>query len=181
MVQDVAERLSRERILQAAHEVAARDGLQTLSMRRIAQLLDVWPMSLYRYFHDKGELLQALGEDAAAGIELPPAQGAWRERISALLAQTRAALEGHPAGAQLRLEGDGAGAPGSSGRRVSDAAIAILIDAGLGPAEASRAWRALLSYARGCALAVPPATDAQFAYGLGCLLDGIGQRAHASA
>jgi len=48
-----ATRLSRERVLEAALALAEREGLEALSMRRIAQELDVWPMSLYRYFHDK--------------------------------------------------------------------------------------------------------------------------------
>lgn len=167
-------RLSRERILDAALQVAARDGLEALSMRRIAQLLDVWPMSLYRYFHDKDELLEALGEAAAAAIELPPARGGWRERLRALLTQARAAMEGHPAGTRLRLAPDAAPA----GRRVSDAATAILVGAGFHPDEAARAARALLSYARGFALdrSGADSDEADFDYGLDCLLDGLALR-----
>ena len=46
-------RLSRERIVEAALGIVEREGLGALSMRRLAQELDVWPMSVYRYFRDK--------------------------------------------------------------------------------------------------------------------------------
>ena len=62
----MAERLSRERILEVARRIASDEGLDALSMRRIAQQLDVWPMSLYRHFADKEALLDALTADARA-------------------------------------------------------------------------------------------------------------------
>src|SRR3954451_8011577 len=61
------QQLSRERILGAAAELAGRDGLESLSMRRLAQELDVWPMSVYRYFRDKDELVDAVAAEVTRG------------------------------------------------------------------------------------------------------------------
>src|SRR4051794_11070052 len=61
------QQLSRDRILEAAVALAARDGLDALSMRRLAQELDVWPMSVYTYFRDKDELVDAIAAEVARG------------------------------------------------------------------------------------------------------------------
>lgn len=155
-----ATRLSRERILEAALGLAERDGLEALSMRRLAQELDVWPMSIYRYFQDKEALLDALGEVAAARIRTPSARGSWRSQLTGLLRQARQVFITHPAGSRLRLGEAPAG-------------VEILREAGFGPAEAARAWQALLSYTAGAAL---DPDDDGFEYGLERLLDGLERR-----
>src|SRR4030081_3548628 len=99
------ERLSRQRILDTALALIARDGPDALSMRRLATDLDVWPMSLYRYFHDKDELLAALADAAAENIAPPATGGPWRGRMEELLAQARAIFQRHPGG--LRPQDDG--------------------------------------------------------------------------
>lgn len=74
--------LSRERIVQAAIEIADTEGMAALSMRRVATYLDVATMSLYRYVHSKDDLVlfmidEAIGEEA---IPQSPPQG-WRARL----------------------------------------------------------------------------------------------------
>jgi AcrR family transcriptional regulator len=75
--------LSLERIVDAAVRVAAADGLQAVSMSRVAAELGVSTMSLYRYVAAKDELL-ALMADLA--FEAPPArrgpEESWREGLS---------------------------------------------------------------------------------------------------
>src|SRR3954451_549632 len=97
------EPLTRERILAAALDLARREGPGALSMRRIAQELDVWPMSLYRHFRDKDELLDALAGEAALDIAAPNGDS-WREDMAALLAQARDAFAAQPAGVRLHRE-----------------------------------------------------------------------------
>lgn len=158
------ERLSRERILDAALALVGHEGLDALSMRRLAQELDVWPMSLYRYFHDKDELIAAVADAAAENIA-PPAPGdPWRARMRQLLLQARTIFKRHPGG--LRPHDDG---PAAS--RVRDAGLAILADGGLGGDEADSAWQALLAYC--CGAAAFDSSDADFDYGLTRLLDGL--------
>src|SRR3954453_9722752 len=87
-------RLSRELVLGAATEIARDEGLDALSMRRLAQRLDVWPMSIYTYFRDKDELLDALADGAVDSLELPSARASWRNQIRVLLNETRRTLAG---------------------------------------------------------------------------------------
>ena len=67
--------LSRELITNTAVDVVRREGLAALSMRRLAQELDVWPMSMYRHFRDKEELLDAVAAAGAEDVELPSVRG----------------------------------------------------------------------------------------------------------
>jgi AcrR family transcriptional regulator len=168
--QTAGERLSRERILQAALAIVGRDGLGALSMRRLAQDLDVWPMSIYRYFHDKDELLAALAEADAEEITPPPASGPWREQMRSLLGQAKVLLERHPASLRPQLGG-------AASDRVRAAGIEILQEAGIEGEEAERAWEALLTHAAGAA-AFGSNLD-EFDYGLDRLLDGLEAKSHA--
>jgi AcrR family transcriptional regulator len=140
--------LSRERILDAAHEIARSDGIGALSMRRLAQELDVWPMSVYRYFQDKDALLDAMAAGtAAAAASQPPARGSWRTQMRALLGDAQHSIAGSP-GLAGRL-------PRAfltpSGLTLSEAGMAILLRAGFSHAGAASAWRALWSYTYGFA------------------------------
>jgi AcrR family transcriptional regulator len=162
-----APRLSRERILATAIGLVAHEGEDALSMRRIGQELDVWPMSLYRYFHDKDALLDALAEAAAADINLPSPRGSWQRQLRALLHEVHATFANHAGGRRLRLTGRGL-PPAAT--RLTEHACAVLRHAGLGPVEAQKAWEALVHYAQGAALQEDK--DA-FPYGLQLILDGI--------
>ncbi|KIH97146.1 hypothetical protein LP52_20720 [Streptomonospora alba] len=77
--------LSRERVVQAAIEVAEIAGVNGLSMRRVAQHLKVGTASLYTYVPGKPELL-ALMLDAVVGQGPLPhtLPGGWRERLEAV-------------------------------------------------------------------------------------------------
>ena len=160
--------LSRERIIEAGLAVLERDGWEGLSMRRLAQELDVWPMAVYRYFQDKDALVEGLVDAAVNTIELPARRGSWRTRLTALLRGARAALR-RPSG-EL-----GAATAGRSGGRLADAGVALLAEAGLDDEEANRTWGALFGYAVGFPAPEDGAPD-DFDYGLELLLDGIVSR-----
>ena len=75
--------LSLDRIVGAAVNVAATDGLAAVSMSRVAADLGVGTMSLYRYVGAKDELLVLMSEAAFRGAPEPPAPGeAWRDALS---------------------------------------------------------------------------------------------------
>jgi AcrR family transcriptional regulator len=177
------EQLSKERILAAARRLVEEEGMAGLSMRRLAQELDVWPMSVYRYFQDKEELLDAVAASAAEGFELPSRRGSWRAQMKQLLESARARLASDPGGLAGRLPRTFF-EPGAL--KLSDAALAILTDAGFSQREAASAWRALWSYTFGFATfpaVAPPrwsgpleeafADAAEFERGLERLLDGL--------
>lgn len=170
--------LSRERILDTAISLVDSDGIDALSMRRIAQQLDVWPMSLYRYFHDKDELLEALGDATAEQVDLPSTHAPWREQASELLRSLRAAFARHPGTAGLRVDSP---RHTPAAHRISEAGLAILRHAGFDDQEAARAWQALISYTAGfpglhLTWQEPASTAEDFDYGLQRLLDGLAGR-----
>jgi AcrR family transcriptional regulator len=156
-------RLSHDRILGAAHALVERDGLEALSMRRLAQSLDVWPMSLYRYFHDKDELLDALAASALGDIRPPSADAPWRRQMHQLLGEVRIALASE-AGRHLPRAFLTPGV-----LRLPEAGLAILEQAGLSREDAVEGWRALWSYTFGFAT-----------FTLGSSPDDVGRRARSA-
>jgi AcrR family transcriptional regulator len=61
--------MTKDRILSAARAVLESDGLDGLTIRRVAQRAELSPMALYRHFADKDALLNALMEDGLAAWE----------------------------------------------------------------------------------------------------------------
>jgi len=94
--------LSLERIVAAAVAVADAEGLEAVSMRRIARSLGAGTMSLYRYIATKDDLLALIG-DALLGEALVPGElpDDWLEAIAAVARQTRRAYLRHPWAIQL--------------------------------------------------------------------------------
>lgn len=91
-------KLTVERIVRAAIEVADAEGLTALSMRRVADELGVTAMSLYTYVPGKAELLDVMLDTVHA--EAPrPADGAedgWRVRLERLARENWARYHRHP-------------------------------------------------------------------------------------
>lgn len=135
--------LSRERITAAAVDVVAREGLAALSMRRLAQELDVWPMSVYRHFRDKEDLLDAVAAAGAEGVKLPAADADWRRQVAMLAGEARDLLARQPTELRRRA----VLSPGVLG--LTDAALRALRGAGLSAAEAATGWHAVLAYVIG--------------------------------
>ncbi len=77
--------LSRDAIVEAALAITREEGIDAVSMRRIAQALDTGPASLYVYVANRDELLELLFDAAIAEIETEPVDPArWREQLKAL-------------------------------------------------------------------------------------------------
>jgi AcrR family transcriptional regulator len=70
--------MSRERVLRAAIEFADRNGIDSLSMRKLARELGVEAMTLYYYVANKNDLLDGMTDLVAAEIELPPTRLDWK-------------------------------------------------------------------------------------------------------
>src|SRR5436305_9185956 len=77
--------LSGEQIVDKAIELADRDGLGGLSMRKLADELGLTAMSLYGYVPGKAELLDVMADRAYGQIAAPgePA-AAWQDRLAVL-------------------------------------------------------------------------------------------------
>lgn len=89
--------LSLERIVQAAVRVAGSEGLDAVSMSRVAAELGASPMSLYRYLGSKDELLALMMDAASDPPPAPPAADeGWREGLSRWAWAQHAAQRRHP-------------------------------------------------------------------------------------
>jgi AcrR family transcriptional regulator len=70
--------LSKERILRAAIELADAEGVEALSMRRLAKELGVEAMSLYNHVANKGEILGGIIDLVAGEFDLPADESDWK-------------------------------------------------------------------------------------------------------
>ncbi len=89
-------RLSRERVLEAAIALAARDGIDSLTMRKLADELGAGAMSLYHYVPNKDQLLDGMVDIVFSEIELPSTDVDWKTAMRKRALSTREALARHP-------------------------------------------------------------------------------------
>jgi AcrR family transcriptional regulator len=95
------EPLSRERILRAAVALADQGGVESLSMRKIAQELGVVPMALYKHVANKDELLDGLVDVVIGEID-PPLEGVdWKTAVRERILSARRSLLRHPWASQV--------------------------------------------------------------------------------
>ncbi|WP_409491363.1 TetR/AcrR family transcriptional regulator [Amycolatopsis sp. cmx-11-12] len=85
--------LSRERIVRAAIRLADADGLEGVSLRKIATALDVGPMRLYGYIENKEELLDLMVD--TVHTEIRPSGDGRREVLRSLAEAIRHAAHEH--------------------------------------------------------------------------------------
>jgi AcrR family transcriptional regulator len=90
-------RLNRATILAAAMRIADDDGLDAVSIRRIAAELDARPMSLYTHIASKDDLVALMFNEALADALVPePMPTEWREALSAIGRHTHTTFLAHP-------------------------------------------------------------------------------------
>ena len=92
-------RLTREDLAATAMRIADTDGLDALSMRRLATELEVGTMTLYHYVRTKDELLTLVNDAVMGEVVVPshmPIPDDWRAALTLLATRTRAALVKHP-------------------------------------------------------------------------------------
>lgn len=88
--------LSRDRVLRAAVALADEAGIESLSMRKLALVLGVVPMALYKHVANKDALLNGM-VDVVVGEIRPPAQGSdWQSAVRQRILSARQTLLDHP-------------------------------------------------------------------------------------
>jgi AcrR family transcriptional regulator len=98
------ERLSRGAIIAGAIVLADREGLDAVTIRRLAHEHGVTPMALYWHFREKGELLAGIAEHLFDQVELPGATDQpWHVQLDAVLRAFLTVIRRHPAIAGLAL------------------------------------------------------------------------------
>jgi TetR/AcrR family tetracycline transcriptional repressor len=138
--------LDRERIVDAALRVVDGDGVEALSIRRLAAELGTSPMAVYWHVRDKAELLDLVGEAVLETIELPPPEGDWREQLRAMHRAMLTAVLRHPNTADLMI---GRARYGRAGIAMFERLLSILLGAGLSPAAAFDAYQSLYLFLLG--------------------------------
>jgi AcrR family transcriptional regulator len=143
------QRLSRERVLGAAIELADARGLEALTMRTLAEALDVAPMALYRHVANRDDLIDAMVDVVFAEIGVPSGGGDWKTAMRRRAIAVRDALARHPWAVGLM---ESRRTPGPANLRHHDAVIGRLRAAGFEVAMAAHAYSLLDSYIYGFAL-----------------------------
>jgi TetR/AcrR family tetracycline transcriptional repressor len=141
--------LTRELVLAAARRIADAEGVDRLTMRRLAAELEVLPNALYTYVPDKEALLDALVDDLLAGIEPgEPAAGDWRDGLVRVMDSSRRLLLAHPQLVPVFLARPGLG---PNAARLGEITFGLLRRGGLEGERAVEAFRVLLIYSLGFA------------------------------
>jgi AcrR family transcriptional regulator len=140
-------RLTRDAVIDAAAEMVAAGGFESLSMRRLARSLGVGAMTLHGYVRTKEELLGALAERFLLQAELPQDEGlSWQTQLAELFRAVRREFLDHPelvpVVAHQRLTGAGA-------YRGMEIGLSALRRGGLSYAQCVKAFGALTSFTMG--------------------------------
>jgi AcrR family transcriptional regulator len=147
--------LSKELILDAAYGTVKDEGLQGLSMPQLARKLGASPMSIYRYFRNKDELLDELTamalDEQCSHREAPSADASWDHRIRVEMRAGRRFILEHPGLGELLLFRDRPHlAPDTMARL--ERRVATLVEAGFMPHDAARVWISARTYTWGFAV-----------------------------
>ena len=143
------QRLTRERVLAAAMIRADAGGLETLTMRTLADLLGVAPMALYRHVANKDDLIDGMVDVVFSEIGVPPGGGDWKLSMRKRAVAVRDALTRHPWAVGLM---EARRTPGPANLRHHDAVLGRLRAAGFDVAMTAHAYSLLDSYIYGFAL-----------------------------
>jgi AcrR family transcriptional regulator len=147
--------LSKDRVLRAAMELADREGIEALSMRRLASELGVEAMSLYYYVKSKDDILDGIVDLALSEVEPPSSGSDWKSAVRDSAISYHDTLRRHRWVTSVPTSGDASVAQ----LRYMDALLGRLREAGLSPELTHHAYHALDSHVVGSALwlaRVPP-------------------------
>jgi AcrR family transcriptional regulator len=145
-------RITRDVVLAAALELIDRDGVDGLSMRRLARVLGRDPMILYRHAPNKAALLDGVAETVLAQLKVDPADPDWAAQLRAVARGYRALALAHPKVVPLLVTRPlatplGLRPPGTL--RPLEDILALLTRAGFSGPDALHIYRALFGFLHG--------------------------------
>ncbi len=141
--------LTRSKVLSTAVDLADRIGVDALTMRKLADALDVKPMSLYHHVANKDAILDGMVDVVFSEIDPPPADLPWRDAMAHRCRSARQVLRRHPWATPLMESRTSPGEPTLSHH---DAVLACLIDAGLPMPLVAHAYATLDAFVYGFAI-----------------------------
>jgi TetR/AcrR family tetracycline transcriptional repressor len=129
--------LTRGALVARALEIGNAEGLEAVSLRRLAQELGVTPMALYHHVRDKQDLINAMTEAVLEGIDATLGfrpEMTWTERMRLAIDNYKEQIDARPLALPLSIAYNGEGPPAFW--KVLEDLLAILLDAGFGRREA---------------------------------------------
>lgn len=142
--------LTRERIISAAMDLIEREGVDAVSMRRIAAQLDSGVMSLYNHVPSKAALLEGVAERVMAGIDFSvDPDMSWEDQVRTQARAFREALREYPRCAMVTVSRP---ATSAAELRPMEHALTLLRNAGFGEDDAVRVVRMFIGYIIGSLL-----------------------------
>jgi AcrR family transcriptional regulator len=141
-------KLTRQRVLNAAMQIADREGLEALTMRRLADELGAGAMSVYHHVPNKDGIVEGI-LDRVVGEMAPPSGSDWKAALRGAAMSAHEALGRHPWAAAALLGGERV----SPARlRHTDAILGCLRGAGFSDVETDLAYHVLDSHIMGFSL-----------------------------
>ena len=139
-------RLSRDSVVSAALEIIDREGIDALTMRRVARALDSSPMAIYRHVRDKDQLLVLMLDRLAATVAVPDFDPDPRTRLHQACRAMRDGLAQYPWVVDVLAQGD---LIAPSILWVIEAIVAGFIACGLTEEQAVEGYRAVWQFTVG--------------------------------
>ena len=136
-------------MLETAVALAQREGLESLTMRRLAEELGTGAMTLYHYVPNKDALLDGMVDVVFGEIELPTTDVYWRAALRRRALSTREALNRHRWAVGLM---ESRTTPGPHSLRLHNAVLGVLREAGFSVEQAIQAYSVQDAYIYGFAL-----------------------------
>ena len=135
-------RLSKRAVTDRALKLADAEGLDALTIRKLAQDLGVTPMALYWHFRSKEDLLEGVAERVWGEIDVNVDPAApWPDQLAGLLRSLVSVLRAHPSAPRLVLEHE---KRNEAALRATEVTLGILRGAGFDPRYASEIARSAL-------------------------------------
>jgi AcrR family transcriptional regulator len=141
--------LTRDKVLATAVALADQIGTDALTMRKLADALDVKPMSLYHHVANKEAILDGMIDVVFSEIDPPPPDLPWRDAMAHRCRSARQVLRRHPWATPLM---ESRTSPGEPTLLHHDAVLACLIDAGLPMPLVAHAYATLDAFVYGFAI-----------------------------
>ena len=142
------EPLTRDRVIEAALMVMDEEGLEAVSMRRVAREVGVEAMSLYHHVEDKEDLLDGICEHVMSEFDFPEPVDDWAENCRRGARAWRRLLQAHPAVMRLFVEQRGP-VRSIDSMRPMEYALGILQASGLSDRDTAQAFHAFGGYIQG--------------------------------
>src|ERR1043165_8067388 len=141
--------LSARKFAETAIAAADAEGLDAITMRRLATELGVAPMAAYRYVAGKDEVLLVMGDLVYAELEIPGPELAWRDVLRFVAVRTRELLLRHPW--LIQLPPEAAITPSPNRLNVSERCMAAFDGLDIDADEKMAAYRTVDAFVSGAA------------------------------